>query len=130
VPVDDNDPRPAYLQIADEMRKAITSGELAPGRRLASGRELAREYGVAPMTIQQALRELRDEGLVVAWQGRGVFVRDDAGEPTDAANAVSITRIIDQLESVRDGLHELEDRVAALEAESKPRPSRAPRRDG
>jgi DNA-binding GntR family transcriptional regulator len=97
---------------------------------MASGRELARQYGVAPMTIQQALRELRNEGLVIAWQGRGVFVRDEAGEPTDAANAATLTRIIDQIESIRGGLHELEGRVAELEAQQKPRPARAHRRDG
>ena len=130
VPVDLNDPRPAYLQIADEMRKAIVSGELAPGQRLASGRELAKQYGVAPMTIQQALRELRGEGLVIAWQGRGVFVRDNTVGPDDIDSTATIARIIDQLESMRDGLHELENRVADLEAQAKPRTDRATRRDG
>ena len=130
VPVDLNDPRPAYLQIADEMRKAIVSGELAPGQRLASGRELAKQYGVAPMTIQQALRELRGEGLVVAWQGRGVFVRDNTSGTNDADSTATIARAIDQLESMRDGLQELENRVADLEAQTKTRSGRGTRRDG
>jgi GntR family transcriptional regulator len=127
VPVDPNDPRPAYLQIADDMRRAIESGELSPGQRLASGRDLAKEYNVAPMTIQQALRELRSEGLVVTWQGRGAFVRDGESE---GSKTTTVAHIIDQLEAIRRGMSDLEDRVADLEAQAKPKSGRGARRDG
>ena len=69
-----NDPRPAYLQVADDLRANISGGTFKPGERLPSGRELARRYGVAPMTISHALDVLRQEQLVEAYQGRGVFV--------------------------------------------------------
>ena len=52
-----------------------------PGDRLPSGKDLAANYGVARMTIQQALRLLRDEGLIVSRQGSGVFVRDRTESP-------------------------------------------------
>ncbi len=75
-----NDPRPAYLQVADDLRASISGGTFKPGERLPSGRDLARRYGVAPMTISHALDVLRKEQLVEAYQGRGVFVTDYTGQ--------------------------------------------------
>src|SRR5487761_993812 len=69
-------PRPPYQQVATALRAAILTRKLAPGDKLPSGNELAQRYGVARMTVQQAIRVLRDEGLVVSRQGSGVFVRE------------------------------------------------------
>jgi GntR family transcriptional regulator len=76
--IDRTSDRPPFRQIADHLRDAITSGELPPGERLPSEAELIRHYGVARMTVRQALQELRNEGRVVAEHGRGVFVRQPA----------------------------------------------------
>lgn len=72
--VETNDPRPPYVQVADGLRQAILSGELTAGTKLPSGRELAEQWGVALMTLQKAVDQLRAEGLVYSQQGRGVFV--------------------------------------------------------
>ena len=74
--LDPDDPRPPYQQVANALRAAILTRKLAPGEKLPSGNELARRYGVARMTIQQAVRLLRDEGLIVSRQGSGVYVRE------------------------------------------------------
>jgi DNA-binding transcriptional regulator YhcF (GntR family) len=74
--LDPDDPRPPYQQVANALRAAILTRKLAPGEKLPSGAELAQRYGVARMTVQQAIRVLRDEGLVVSRQGSGVFVRE------------------------------------------------------
>ena len=76
--LDRSDDRPPYRQIADQLRAAIDRRELAPGGRLPSEAELMAHYDVARMTVRQAIQELRAEGLVVAEQGRGVFVRTPA----------------------------------------------------
>ncbi|MEV4898738.1 winged helix-turn-helix domain-containing protein [Nonomuraea sp. NPDC055795] len=55
--------------------------KFAPGEKLPSGPELAKTFGVARQTIQQAVRELRDEGLIVSRQGSGVFVREKTARP-------------------------------------------------
>jgi GntR family transcriptional regulator len=68
-------PLPAYRQIADQLRAAIESGELRPGDRLPSEAELVERYGTAHGTVREAIAVLRAEGLVIARQGRGVFVR-------------------------------------------------------
>jgi DNA-binding transcriptional regulator YhcF (GntR family) len=74
--LDPDDPRPPYQQVANALRAAILTRKLAPGEKLPSGNELAQRYGVARMTVQQAMRILRDEGLIVSRQGSGVFVRE------------------------------------------------------
>jgi GntR family transcriptional regulator len=66
---------PPFRQIADQLRDAIRRSDLGPGDRLPSETQLMVHYGVARMTVRQAIAELRGEGLVVAEHGRGVFVR-------------------------------------------------------
>jgi len=79
--LDPDDPRPPYQQVANSVRAAILTRKFQPGERLPSQGELAIHYGVARMTIQQSLRILRDEGLIVSRQGSGVFVRERTQKP-------------------------------------------------
>lgn len=77
----DQDPRPPYVQAADVLRAAIRDGELRPGERLPSARELQRRFGIASSTVQNALRLLKEEGLIYSVLGRGSYVR---AQDTDA----------------------------------------------
>lgn len=79
--LDLDDPRPPYQQVAAALRAAILTRKVEPGERLPSQAELAKRYGVARMTIQQALRILKDEGLVASRQGSGMFVRERTARP-------------------------------------------------
>ncbi len=73
--IDRADDKPPYRQIAGMLREAINSGQLTAGERLPSEAALIDHFGVARMTVRQAVQELRSEGLVVSEHGRGVFVR-------------------------------------------------------
>lgn len=73
--IDRTDDAPPFRQIARHLREAIRRGDLDPGDQLPSESQLIEHYGVARMTVRQALAELRAEGLVVSEHGRGVFVR-------------------------------------------------------
>lgn len=77
----DHSGRAWYRQIADDLRSLIVLGELLPGDKLPSESELTQYYGVARMTVRQAVQILRYEGLVVSIQGSGVFVRGNAQKP-------------------------------------------------
>lgn len=79
--LDPDDPRPPYVQVANALRAAILTRKLVAGDKLPSRQEMAKTYGVAPMTVQNALRELREEGLIVSRQGSGVFVRERTERP-------------------------------------------------
>lgn len=62
-------------RIAADLRASIEAGDLAPGRRLPSERDLAARYGAARNTAREAIRLLEAAGLVDVEHGRGVFVR-------------------------------------------------------
>ncbi len=71
------DPRsgvPVYKQIMDQVKFYRASGVLRPGEQLPSIRALARALSVNPTTVVKAYNELRHEGVVELWQGRGVFL--------------------------------------------------------
>ncbi len=80
-PFDPADKRPAHVKIAASVRAAILTGELSPGEQLPSSNELADFYGVSRMTVQNAIRTLREEGWVDSRVGSGVYVRDQARLP-------------------------------------------------
>lgn len=67
-------PVPPWRQIADSIRAQIESGELTAGDRLPTLLELAERWGVAVVTVQKGLAQLKREGLVVGVAGYGLFV--------------------------------------------------------
>ena len=56
--------KPLYLQVADQIREAILRGDLAPGARLPTERELGGTFGVSRASIREALRSLQAHGLI------------------------------------------------------------------
>ena len=74
VTLDNRDLRPLYLQIMDEIRRAIVVGKLKPEDPLPSVRDLASELVINPRTVSQAYQELEREGVVYVKRGQGTFV--------------------------------------------------------
>lgn len=113
-----DDPRAPYQQVAHAIRAEIRSGALAPGDRLPSVTELASKYGVAKMTAQKALGELREEGLIVSWQGRGTFVRERpiTGEPVATPDA-PFEAIMQRLDAMYDEMRRLDARLSRIESD-------------
>jgi len=68
--------RPAYLRVADRLRRALLDGQWAPGEQLPSANDLAERWSTTRTTVQTAIEMLRREGLVYTRQGRGAFVRE------------------------------------------------------
>ncbi|MFK3980743.1 GntR family transcriptional regulator [Micromonospora sp. NPDC050397] len=64
-----------YADMAAELREQIRSGELRPGQRLPSERDLAETYGVSRLTASRAVAVLRNEGLIVSVRGYGYCVQ-------------------------------------------------------
>lgn len=65
---------PRYAQIEDDLRRQIGDGTLSLGSRLPAEQDLARRYGVARMTVRQALGRLSAAGIVERRHGVGTFV--------------------------------------------------------
>ena len=68
--------QPAYQRIADDLRKQIIDGVLAPGERIPSRPQLRAQYGVSDAVAVQAVRLLVAEGYVQARSGSGTYVRE------------------------------------------------------
>ena len=69
--------RPIYVQLVEKIRLEIISGKLGLGSRLPSVRELALTARVNPNTMQKALVELEEEGLVYTERTNGKFVTEN-----------------------------------------------------
>ncbi|MFD9950429.1 GntR family transcriptional regulator [Nonomuraea sp. NPDC059023] len=101
--------RPGYLQIADDLREQIRGGSLAPGAPLPSTAQLSERYDASLSVVKMAVGLLRNEGLVIGQQGKGVYVRDLAEAP-----AVDLAAEVSEL---RSAVRQLSERLARVEKE-------------
>ena len=69
--------QPIYTQLIQQVTLAILSGTFPCGGRLPPVREMAAEAGVNPNTMQRALAELEQTGLVYTQRTSGRFISDD-----------------------------------------------------
>lgn len=73
--IDRDSYEPAYIQLADILRRQIASGVFRPGDQLPSEAQLCRRYDISPMTVRRSINLLADQGVVSTAQGRGTFVK-------------------------------------------------------
>ena len=69
--------QPVYQQIRTLIRGAVVTGELSPGQRIPSVREIAASAQVNPNTVQRALSELERDGLLISGGTSGRTVTED-----------------------------------------------------
>jgi GntR family transcriptional regulator len=74
---------PAYAQIVNQLRALLVAGELPPGRRLPTVRQLALDLGVHHNTVALAYRALAGEGWLELRRRRGAQVVERRGHPPD-----------------------------------------------
>ena len=81
---------PLYLQLKNTLLNRIDNGELLPGERLESERDLAEKYGVNRQTVRSALNVLIEDGVLVKVPYKGTFVAKQIVKPAwgdyDAVN--------------------------------------------
>jgi GntR family transcriptional regulator, transcriptional repressor for pyruvate dehydrogenase complex len=63
-----------YEQIVQQVEDSILKGQLKPGDQLPAERDLAQRFGVSRTAVREAVKTLREKGLVEAYSGRGTFV--------------------------------------------------------
>ncbi|MGV3614439.1 MAG: PLP-dependent aminotransferase family protein [Fimbriimonas sp.] len=90
--VDREGPTPPGAQIVENLREGVRTGRLAPGHLLPPVRTLARELGVAPMTVVRAYARLREEGLLESRGGSGTRVATRPGSPAAAPMLAEVPR--------------------------------------
>jgi len=78
--VDIADSTPIYLQICEQIKRAVAVEHLKAEESLPSVRQLAQELTVNPNTVARAYLELEHEGVIYKRQGQGTFVSPQALE--------------------------------------------------
>jgi GntR family transcriptional regulator, transcriptional repressor for pyruvate dehydrogenase complex len=63
-----------YEQIVEQVEESILKGQLKPGDQLPAERDLAQRFAVSRTAVREAVKALREKGLVEAYTGRGTFV--------------------------------------------------------
>jgi GntR family transcriptional regulator len=84
---------PVYLQIVDQIRRAVGVGILKPGEQLPTVKQLSRDLVVNPATVSRSLRELEHLDIVRNRPGHGWFVRDDAAAGVAATGARDVVQM-------------------------------------
>ncbi|SEN21037.1 GntR family transcriptional regulator [Nonomuraea pusilla] len=118
------DRRRPYLRIAEDIRRDIASGRYAVGEQLPVARELSERYGVAMMTIGNALAVLREEGLIETRQGAGSFVirtpESETPAPAAEEHSEEFRILSEQLREIRQHMAKLTVRLDELDARIRP----------
>ncbi|RPI33178.1 MAG: GntR family transcriptional regulator [Chloroflexota bacterium] len=103
---------PIYLQIIEQIKHRLASGELQPGDQLPTVRQLATELRVNFNTIARAYRILDEEGVISTQHGRGTYILepklDDGGEQLKQQDLARLTRrFITEAEELGFSLEEI-----------------------
>ena len=119
ITIDAADARPIYVQIMDEIRRAVVLGTVQPDDPLPSVRQLAAELRVNPNTVQQAYRELERDGLVYVRRGQGTYVSEEGTVQSDRERRELAAMVAERAlrEAYRNGLSAEELLAAIREAE-------------
>lgn len=75
-----NNKEPIYLQIIELVRRNIATGDLIPGEKLPSVREMSKTIGVNPNTLQRAYGELERLGITYTKRGMGSFISEESND--------------------------------------------------
>ena len=103
--------QPLYLKVKRHILENIGSGKWATSARVPSENEIVKSFGVSRMTANRALKELRDEGVLVRIAGVGSFVADRHAR----AHPLEIRSIADEIRE-RGHVHRAEIVVARTRA--------------
>src|SRR5208283_1698634 len=69
-----------FEQIVQQVEDSILKGQLKPGDQLPAERDLAQRFGVSRTAVREAVKTLREKGLVEAYSGRGTFVTNGTSQ--------------------------------------------------
>jgi GntR family transcriptional regulator len=97
---------PIYLQLMQQVRRMVASGQLTPGTELPSVREIATEYTVNPTTISKAYSLLENEGLLQRNRGKPMTIA--TGRQVAGSLAQRLKQIEPQVEALVLAARQLE----------------------
>lgn len=110
---------PIYLQIIEHIKTMIISRQYLPGQKIPSVRDLSLEFQVNPNTVQKALAELEDMGLIATERTSGKFVTEDSGQ-IEKVRLDTIRKMVEEFYLSMQKIGIGEDEVLKILKERKP----------
>ncbi|HRS02907.1 MAG TPA: GntR family transcriptional regulator [Treponema sp.] len=110
IEIDKSSESPVYRQIIEQITRKLRAGELKPGDKLPTERELAEALGIARGTVNRAYEELTRSQILESIPGRGSFIsaQQDVAETSRKERAVAlIAELIDTLRNLRFSYREI-----------------------
>lgn len=95
---------PLHIQLKEQIRYAIMSGDYQPGNPLPSIRELTAQLGIHRNTVHRVYLELQAGGLLVSQPGKGVYVNETLAEGISISELNAVDGLIEQYFSEANGL--------------------------
>lgn len=120
-PLGRDDPRGLAHAVAARLRSAIADGVLAPGARVPSEAQLSQGYEVSRTVVREAVSQLRAEGLVETFQGRGSFIAAAPGARGGRADSGIVLPVRRSARDVMELRLAIECEAAALAARRRTR---------
>lgn len=93
---------PIYLQVINDLKKRIISGELKLGDKLPSTRELAVMYQVNPNTVVRVYNELESEGICYTKRGLGTFITEEKEKYKSIQREMAQVRIEEYVSEMKE----------------------------
>jgi GntR family transcriptional repressor for pyruvate dehydrogenase complex len=106
-----------YEQIVEQIEQSVQKGDLKPGDQLPAERELAEQFGVSRTAVREAVKALREKGLVEAYPGKGTFITNGSSNPMrQSLDRMMRSAQVDPTSSLVEVREILEPEIAALAA--------------
>jgi len=106
-----------YEQIVEQIEESVQRGDLKPGDQLPAERELAEQFGVSRTAVREAVKALREKGLVEAYPGKGTFITSGSSNPMrQSLDRMMRSAQVDATSSLVEVREILEPEIAALAA--------------
>ncbi len=109
--------KPIYLQVIDDIKKKMVKGQISPGEKLPSVRDLALDYTINPNTASRVYREMEQMSLCFTRRGLGTFVSEDPAVFEKIRREMAqecLAEFVHVMQSL--GYHETEEMVDQLRA--------------
>ena len=106
-----------YEQIVEQIEQSVQRGDLKAGDQLPAERELAEQFGVSRTAVREAVKALREKGLVEAYPGKGTFITSGSSNPMrQSLDRMMKSANVDAKSSLVEVREILEPEIAALAA--------------
>ena len=109
--------KPIYLQVIEDIRKKMITGEIPPGDKLPSVRDLALSYTINPNTASRVYREMEQMSLCFTRRGLGTFITEDPKIYDQIRNEMTHDCLADFVKGMHSlGYRDTEEMVKQLRA--------------